>query len=207
MASLLQMQCLRGYIFAEDPSVGATNARLLWTADVDPGVLKVDAVPAAPTANDSFDLARFAAMSSVGQGADNCEHIVISDGYRRIRIDVAVGSLLQGPVLLRHHLDGVDQLDQKLLTLRRLIALHRSGRFASSLFSVGPQTKRFVVALRVYDALQAGASQRDIAIALFGKAVVDDDWKATSDYLRLRVRRLVTLTGRMAAGGWMQLLR
>lgn len=198
---------MRGCIFAENPSVGAATARLLWTADVDPGVLQVDAVPAVSTADNSFDLARFAAMISVVQSAACREHIAISDGFHRIRIDVAMGSLLQGPVVLRHHLSGIDRLDQKLLTLRRLIALHRYGRFASSLFPVGPQTKRFVRALRVYDALQAGASQRDIAIALFGKAVVDDDWKATSDYLRLRVRRLVALAGKIAAGGWMQLLR
>jgi hypothetical protein len=207
MANLLRAQRLRGCIFAENPSVGAATTRLLWTADVDPSVLNVDAVPAAPTADDSFDLARFAAMVSVVQSAGSGEHIAISDGYRRIRIDIAVGSLLEGPVLLRHHLQGIDHVDQKLLSLRRLIALHRHRRFVSSLFPVSPQTTRIVMALRAYDALQAGASQRDIAIALFGNNVVDGDWIAGSDYLRLRVRRLVTLARRMAAGEWRQLLR
>jgi hypothetical protein len=197
---------LRGCIFAEDPSVGATNARLLWTTDVDPGVLQVDAVPAATTADDSFDLGRFAAMVSVVQCVGRGEYTAISDGYRRIRIDVVAGSLLEGPVLLRHHLQGIDHVDQKLLSLRRLIALHRHGHFVSSLFPFSPQTKRIVMALRAYDALQAGASQRDIAIALFGKNAVDDDWIAGSDYLRLRVRRLVTLARRMAASEWPQLL-
>jgi hypothetical protein len=207
LANLLLSQRLRGCIFAERPSVGAPAARLLWTADLDHGVLQVEAVSALTGTDDSFDLGRFGEMAIMVRDTGGCEHIAISDGYHRIRIDVVSGSLLQGPVVLRHQLGGIDRLDQKLLALRRLIALHRYGRFVSLLFPVGPQTKRFVIALRVYDALQAGASQRDIAIALFGKAVVDDDWKATSDYLRLRVRRLVTLARRMAVGGWMQLLR
>jgi hypothetical protein len=207
LADLLQARRLRGYIFAEDPSVGAPMARLLWSADLVPGVLQVDAVPAVSASGGCFDLARVAAMATVIHNAAGGEHIAISDGYRRIRIDVAVGSLLRGPVLLRHHLQGIDRLDPKLLALRRLIALHRHRRFVSSLFPVSPQTTRIVMALRAYDAVQAGASQRDIAIALFGKNAVDDDWTATSDYLRLRVRRLVTLARRLAVGGWMQLLR
>jgi hypothetical protein len=180
---------------------------LFWSVDVDPSVLQVDAVPVLSARDDSFDLARFAAMVSVVQSASSGEHIAISDGYHRIRLDVVSGSLMQGPVVLRHHLGGIDRLDQKLLALRQLIALHRHGRFVSSLFPVGPQTTRIVMALRAYDALQAGASQRDIAIALFGNNAVDDDWKAGSDYLRLRVRRLVTLACRMASGEWRHLLR
>jgi hypothetical protein len=182
-------------------------ARLLWAADLDQGVVRVDAVPAVSASGGCFDLARFAAMTTVIRNAAGGEHIAISDGYRRIRIDVLTGSLLGGPVFLRHHLDEIDQLDPKLLALRRLIALHRHGRFVASLFLVGPQIKRIVMALRVYDALADGASQRDIAIALFGKNAVDDDWIVGSDYLRLRVRRLVTLARRMAAGEWRHLLR
>jgi hypothetical protein len=206
IACLLRVQRLRGCIFAEDPSVGAPAARLLWAADFDLGVLKIDAVPAAIATNDSFDLKRFSPMVTVVRNTAGGEHIGISDGYRRIRIDVVSGSMLDSPVLLRHHLEGVERLDQKLISLRRLIALHRHGRFVSSLFPVSPQTKRFVTALRVYDALHAGAAQRDIAIALFGKNVVNDDWAGTSDYLRLRVRRLIGLARRMATGEWTKLL-
>lgn len=207
MAYLLQAQRLRGCIFAEDPCASATAARLLWAADVDLGVLQVDLAPAASAADDSFDLRRFAAMATVVSNDSGHEHIAISDGYRRIRIDVSSGSLLDGPVVLRHLLEGVDRLDHKLLTLRRLVALQRHGKFVSTLFPVSPQTRRIVMALRVNDALQAGASQREIAIALFGKNVVDNDWTAGSDYLRLRVRRLVTLALRMASGDCMQVLR
>lgn len=207
MANLLQMQRLRGCIFAEDPSVSAPAARLLWTADVDPAVLKVEVVPNVREEKDCFDLRRFAARADIVLDPASGEHITISDGYRRIRIDVAPGTMLNGPVLLQHCLTGVDALDHKVLSLRRLIALHRHGRFVSSLFPISPQTKRIVMALRVYDALADGASQRDIAIALFGRCVVDDDWAATSDYPRLRVRRLVLLARRLAAGHWRQLLR
>jgi hypothetical protein len=207
MAYLLQAQRLRGCIFVEDPSVGAPTARLLWTADVDPGVLQVEAVLAPTGSDDSFDLGRFGEMAIMVRDTGGCEHIAISDGYRRIRVDVVSGSMLNGPVLLHHQLMGVDRLDEKLLGLRRLIALHRHGRLVPSLFPVSLQTIRIVAALRIYDALAAGASQRDMAVALFGWDTVEADWAAASDYLRLRVRRLVRLARRLATGGWMQLLR
>jgi hypothetical protein len=115
LANLLLSQRLRGCIFVEDPSVGAPAARLLWTADLDHGVQQVEAVVAPTGSDDSFDLGRFGEMAIMVRDTGGCEHIAISDGYHRIRIDVVSGSLLQGPVVLRHHLQGIDQLDPKLL--------------------------------------------------------------------------------------------
>ncbi|QNG49728.1 DNA -binding domain-containing protein [Sphingobium yanoikuyae] len=59
---------------------------------------------------------------------------------------------------------------------------------------------RWLMALRVQDALIAGASQREIAIALFGAERIPVDWRSASDSLRSRVRRLVR-EARILAGG------
>jgi len=61
--------------------------------------------------------------------------------------------------------------------------------------------------LRVHDALQEGASQREIGATLFGDERVAHDWIGESDSLRSRVRRLVREANAMARGGYRQLMR
>jgi hypothetical protein len=63
------------------------------------------------------------------------------------------------------------------------------------------------MALQAYDAVQAGASHRDIAAALFGEKAVKEDWYGRSDYLRLRVQRLVRMADKLVNGGYRNLLR
>ena len=65
---------------------------------------------------------------------------------------------------------------------------------------------RWVLALRVHDALVEGASQREIAIGLFGAERVGEHWRGGSDSMRLNVRRLVGLARRLAQGGYRTLM-
>lgn len=111
-------------------------------------------------------------------------------------------------MLLRYDIGGIVgvEAEARLLPLRRLIGLHRTGRFLPSLFPRDRRVDRSLVALRVHDALNAGASQRDIAIALFGSERIASDWRAVSDSLRSRVRRLVREARRLAGGGYRGLL-
>ncbi|WP_425542430.1 DNA -binding domain-containing protein [Sphingomonas oligophenolica] len=130
---------------------------------------------------------------------------MLSDGFHRIRLDVAAGSLAAGvPVILRYELAGIAAVEPKLLPLRRLLYLCRHRRFAQSLFVRDARMTRWILLLRVHDAEAAGATQRDIAGALYG---IGADWRETSDSLRSRVRRLVRDARAMAAGGYRRLLR
>jgi hypothetical protein len=139
--------------------------------------------------------------------AQGREHAALSDGWRRIRIDVAEGSLAgERPLLLRYQLVGLATAERKLLPLRRLLGLCRTGRFAASLFPPDRRVVRWVEALRVHDALRAGASQREIAGALFGDARTSTEWRGASDSLRSRVQRLVRDARALAAGGFRGLL-
>lgn len=191
--------------FAEDPCREAPDARLVWDARADPDALSVAAVPVDAEAADRFDHQRFAQWLYVVTAPDGQEHAVISDGYRRIRIDVEEGSLAAGhPVLLRYRLTGVigSDADQQVLPLRRLTGLYRTGRFLPALFPRERKVEKLIEVLRVADALRAGASQRDIAACLFGTERISRDWRAVSDSLRSRVRRLVNRARHMAAGGY-----
>ncbi len=144
---------------------------------------------------------------SIATDSDGREHAVLSDGLRHIRLDLKSGHLIAGvPIVLHYQLYGVRSAEPRVLPLRRFLHLCRHRRFAASLFPADLQIPRGLVLLRVHDALADGASQRDIAQAVFG-APVDRDWSTTSDSLRSRVRRLIKDARTMAGGGYRALMR
>jgi hypothetical protein len=196
-----------GFAFAETPCCPATRARLLWDARYDASVLTVEASPALPAHHDVFDLSRFWDMATVVFPREGGEHIALSDGYRRIRIDVGRGTLCEGPVHLHYELQGLAGIEAKILTLRRLLALCRLGRFARNLHPPERLAPRWVAALRAYDAVREGGDHREIAIALYGEKSTSVGRESGSDFLRLRVQRLARTGRYMASGGYRTLLR
>ena len=135
------------------------------------------------------------------------EHAVLSDGWHHIRIDVERGSLsTDAPILLHYRLNGIPALEPKLLPLRRLVDLYRRRRFSVSLYPRERRVDRWTLALRVHDAVVAGASQREIALTLFGRDPAAPD-AVEGDSLRSRVRRLVREARRLATGGYRGLMR
>ncbi|MGS1016137.1 DUF2285 domain-containing protein [Allosphingosinicella humi] len=198
-----------GCIFAEDPRLVSTEARLIWHADLDPDTLRVAAVPTSADHGDRFDPEKFERHLTIVTDPDGREHVVLSDGYRHIRIDVEEGSLAAGhPVLLHYALHGTvgPKAEAELIPLRRLIGVLRTGRFLPALFPHDRRVGRWLVTLRVQDALCAGASQRDIAMVLFGSERIPVDWRIASDSLRSRVRRMIREARRFAGGGYRKLL-
>lgn len=194
--------------FAEDPQRAAPEARIVWQAALDPAILPVRAEPADPENPDAIHLATLGSWLTVVTGADGREHAVISDGCHHLRLDVEAGQLADADaVVLDYLLRGVHSVEPRLLTLRRLLALCRHRRFARTLFPADPRMPGLIVMLRVGDALATDASQREIAVELFGAEAVERDWNGRSDALRSRVRRLVRDARAMAAGGYRQLLR
>jgi len=170
-------------------------------------VLAVEAVPVAPGHADAFDLQRFRTMATVlcCETIEACEHIQFSDGLHGLQLMVTAGSLLNGPVCLNYLLSGLQDLEAKLLTLRRFSHLCRAGRFARGLYPRERKAERWIMMLRAWDGLQAGASQREIAAVLFGARVVRDDWDA--GFLRSRIQRLIREARKLVGGGYRMLLR
>lgn len=169
-------------------------------------VVRVDALPAARNDPDALDLRRLGARSVVLAGDASGEQLLLRDGVCNIRLQICSGTLLDGQVRLRYLLEGMAELDHKLLTLRRLVMLRRLGRFPAGLFPPDQRATRWILLLRVLDALATGASQREIAAGLFGGALVTEDWRTRSDYLRFRVQRLVRTGSDLVDGGYLTLL-
>jgi hypothetical protein len=196
-----------GFSFAERPEVEAPDARIIWHADLDPGTLNVTALPAPSVGPDSIDptlLAPWLTLVTDAQG----EHAVLSDGWHHIRLDVEQGSLATGnAVILHYRFEGVVSAQPKILPLRRLLDLCRSRRFAQSLYPPDRRVARWLLALRVHDAVLSGASQSEIARVLFNDDRGSPMAGGRSDSLRSRVRRLVVDARQLASGGYRMLMR
>lgn len=200
--------CGGGFTFAEHPALPAPDARIIWRAGIDPGTLRVIAEAADPSDPDSIKIDRLRAWLTIAYDRAGREHAVLSDGYRHIRLDVEEGSLeCTQAVFLHYRLRGLVSVERRILPLRRLLHLCRTQRFARSLFPPDPRIGRWVMMLRVHDAVASGASQREIARVLFGAERVEAESVGGSESLRSRVRRLVRDARGMARGGYRSLLR
>ena len=188
----------------EPPDAAVPDARPVWRADVHPYVLPVRAVPGAD--GDSLELEPLAPLCRLVEGSAGLQHLLICDGLRSIRIDVVEGSIGEGGARLHYLIAGFEDAEKPLLTLRRLLALRRTGHFPASLHSAGTRARRFVLMLRAYDALASGAGQREIAAWLLDGDALRDRWRVRAPSLRSRVQRLVGCARTVAGGGYRALL-
>jgi hypothetical protein len=192
--------------FAEDARTLALSARAFWLAEVDPQVLTVEALTAT-ACGDAIDFRRLATPLISVTATDGTEHLLLRDAFGHLRIDVTAGTALAGPIIPRVTLSGIETSAPKLLSLRRLHGLSRQGHLPRALFPAERRAPRWIAMLRTLDALDEGASQRDIAAALFGDERVADEWRGASDHLRSAVQRLTREARRLAEHGYRALLK
>lgn len=171
----------------------ARAARPIWTAAVDPFLL-IATARTCSRGGGNFDLSRVAETRAMAASADG-EHWLFGTAARPLRLDIVSGSLCGGPVALTVHVARLEAA--ALVALSRLIALAREGRWRRSHFPAERRAGRWSQVLRVHDALLAGASQRDIADALFGTAGIAN-WRVNAAPWRRRSQRLVEAARRAA---------
>jgi hypothetical protein len=188
----------------EDPALSYPEARPLWTGPTYPWVAKAQACSGGHPAQ-ALDLPSLApSIKSIRNG--KWTHLLLSDGHRSIRLDVR-GLPEARPVILEFHLKGLGALDHQLVVLQRLRSLAISGRFAGSLYPPVSAAARLILQLRAFDALQQGASQRDLAHVLLPASFGLPGWRIRSPSVRSQAQRLAKAARRMAAGNYWRLLR
>lgn len=189
----------------EHPDLPVPLARPMWRASASRYVLGAAAEPSVAD-DDAFMLDRFVHLVTSVR-TQNGEALLLSDGLRSVRFDVRGAGLGHGPVRLRYELEGFAALDAPLLVLRKLRSLVATGRFSRSLHPLERRARRFILLLRTFDALQVGASQRELAAELLSAAAAAERWRVEAPSLRSQVQRLAREARSMSSGGYLRLLR
>lgn len=189
-----------GCIFAEDPARPAAQALLFWCSDADPHVVTMHAEPC----RDGIDVLALGANTAVLVEPDT-ERLLIPAGSGHLRIDVVGGTIFSGPIRPLFTVDGAGGMTPKLLTLRRFAGLVR-GAPCRRLWPPLRRAVRLEAMLRAHDAHASGASHRDIAGLLYGRAGADERWSDGSRFMRLRIQRVLRGARRMIEGGYRTLL-
>ena len=188
----------------EHPDLPAPEARPMWTAAAHPWVVRAAAEPAAP-GEDALDLEQLGPLPSLVRSA-NRARLLLSDGYRSVRLDLRGRAIGRSPVRLSYELTGIDALERPLLVLRRLRAIAIGGRFRLSLHPRVRRAHRLVQLLRTHDALRMGASQADIAQMLLRPGLERSRWRVHSPSIRSQAQRLAGAARRMREGAFWHLL-
>jgi hypothetical protein len=187
----------------EDPDRASPCARPVWRAGRYALVLSAFASPG--RGDDAFDLGLAASHATVLDGGC-AQHVLLSDGWRSIRLDVRGEQLAAGPVLLHYRLAGRSSAEGPLLVLNRLLGFLKHGRMPRRLFTREARAARWVLLLRTADALAAGATQRDIAAVLLA-GPMGARWRVEAGSVRSRAQRLVRLARHASRGGYVNFLR
>ncbi|WP_082554885.1 DNA -binding domain-containing protein [Caulobacter sp. Root1455] len=187
--------------FAGPGPAGDPLPAVLWRWQADGSVPVLRAQPATPGDAAALDLARLDLPCLVVRTADGEQHVQISQGLARLRLALVGGDILAGPAILHFHLPDAGRGGAALAAVAKLIALRDTGRLPPRPRALS-KAGRWLEVLRAHDARQAGASQRDIALALFGEERVRQDWSGPSDYMRMRVQRLVRAAEEAVGGGY-----
>jgi hypothetical protein len=179
---------------------GAPTA--MWRFEADPAVPVFQHLPAAPGQSGVLNLRSLNACVLLAQSQDGDQHVLIADGDQRLRFAVVGGDLLQGPAGLGFVLPGPEAGGAWIDAVRRLVVLRDTGRLPRAARTSRARAARWMEAVRAFDARRSGASQREIARLIFGEARVAADWNGPSDYMRMRVQRLVRSAEQLVAGGY-----
>ena len=188
----------------EDPDLPAPEARPVWIAAAHPWVVRA-AAEWSGNDEDALDLGRLGPAVTLVFSTD-AERLLLTDGYRSIRLDLSGSGIARSPVRLSYELAGIETLERPLLVLRRLRALAITGRFRPSLHPRFRRAHRMVQLLRTHDALRAGASQADIAQVLLRQNLERSRWRIHSPSIRSQAQRLVAAARHMSKSGFWRLL-
>jgi hypothetical protein len=184
----------------EDPQVDARSLQPVWQAEIDAAIpVHVDDDPPA-------DAAPFCLWDIPG-------HKCLSDDGQQLRLTAFVGGQVARLALARNLEDGMPyayavHAGRHCRGHWRAIAAQLAVLDAPPAVA-HPRPQRTALGhmrtLQLLDGILAGASQREVAAAVFGDHAVVEHWHADGD-LRAQVRRLIRRGHTLMRGGYRRLL-
>jgi hypothetical protein len=179
-----------GCTFAPDPSLDYMHAAPIWSAALDPNVIRARAYPCETDTPHGLLVDRYEHHVAISPIA---EHVLLRSANSSLRLDIVSGTLLAGPVLLEPSVD-LEQLHWQLSAIQKLDALLRHVPLSRE---QDPRLPRLVLALRALDGRADGASLRDLASGIFGLT----DWPGDGENVKSRARRLAKLAEKLGREG------
>ena len=190
-----------GYDFLENPEHDARDALPFWQPDPD---IALSAVPDEDPEGTSpiFDPWRFPGRKAIGH--DGCRlALKLTRHSRSWHVNIAASLDVPEPFTFTASPD--DRASARLREAKDMLAMI-AGREAGFVGRCGSAEPIITMqSLQALDGHLAGASERDIAIVIFGERMVKEKWHSDSE-LRARVRYLIRRGRAMMNGGYRRLL-
>lgn len=196
------------YLWASSPDVDATAASVVWNPVATNRVLDVVALPP----NVSFggqvlDLEFIAAEKTLFLAPDGMQQLLLRSGTHSLQLNIS-GERITAPVTL--YVDTVvseDRCETQTRFLECFRKLRTTGTLPAECFPAHAYAKRAAIVLMALDGHLAGASHREIAVAMFGEARVARDWSDPGEHMRDAVRRAIARGIILMNGGYQMFLR
>jgi hypothetical protein len=141
------------------------------------------------------------------RAVDGAQHLLFRNSGQFFQVSVQGAELAEPVHLLSEVIQSPKVLKYQLHVVERFNALIEGGTVRRTPFSPNLRSQRLCTALRVLDGRLTGASYRDIAVALFGPDRVNEDWNASGDHLKNRIRRAAQRGNFLMQGEYRALLR
>ncbi|WP_072389326.1 DUF2285 domain-containing protein [Hyphomicrobium sp. CS1BSMeth3] len=194
-----------------DADTSAEIAPVFWHADALLQAIRVRAHPPSSGVGESIDvdLSELPALRRVLVDPNGIEHIVLQSGWASITLHNEGVSLVTAPACLTFLTEGVDRIltASRLLPLTRHLLNRPTTLRREQTQPAASWIERKHHALMALDARRNGATQREIATLMFGKAKTDAAWASNRAAIRQLVRRAIEHALELAEGGYRELLR
>ena len=153
-----------------------------------------------------FRLSEIAFPTVLLRTPDDVQHVLFRDGARSLQLSIEGADVTLAVRLMTNVLVDPAHLAARQRALACLNHLQIAGHLSAKFYPSEPRERRLNLVLRALDGSLVGMPHRAIAIALFGRGRVADDWTDPGNHLRDQVRRAVARGTALMNGGYRQLL-
>lgn len=197
-----------GVLYCERCDRPIDNATVFWARDLSLDIIDARIVnsPTDETEDNVLKLDKFKCNKILLTGLGRAPQLLLKTGSKQLQFNCIGGGFASGGQAIIPQIAPDRNIERQLLAMRRLFHLYSEREFAEALFKPDAKGVRLGEVLTALDLWLRQTPMRDIAVALYGEQLVDDDWVPEGGYLIDRVRRSIRRGRFMMEKGYRQLL-
>lgn len=197
-----------GVLFCDRCDRPIDNTIVFWVRDLSVDIIDARIVnsPVDEPEDNVLKLEKFKCDKILLTGPGRTPQLLLKTGSKQIQINCIGEDFASGGQAIIPQIAPDRNIERQLLAMRRLFHLYSEREFAESLFKPDAKSARLGEVLTALDLWLRQTPMRDIAVALYGEQIVNDDWAPEGGYLIDRVRRSIRRGRFMMGEGYRQLL-